>query len=217
MKRATYHHKGLADALLAAAERLVADRGVAGFSLREAAREVGVDPAACYRHFEDKQAIIQALARRGFTRLAAAMEAAIAKLRSPRAKLHALGTAYVEFAIANPSAFRTMFGPTGFDARDPRLRGSYPGGRGAYAILEDTVRELGAADVETAALIAWSGAHGFACLVIDGAIRPSRRVRAYRLNALLEATTRAVASPTNVGRAARPKAVRRSIKPRRSR
>src|SRR5215813_328576 len=63
MKRATYHHGDLREALVAAAEKLVADKGVAGFSLREAARDVGVDPAACYRHFRDKQAIIQELAQ----------------------------------------------------------------------------------------------------------------------------------------------------------
>jgi AcrR family transcriptional regulator len=197
--RATYHHGDLRDALLAVAEKLVAAKGVAGFSLREAAREVGVDPAACYRHFRDKDAIVQALAQRGFARLAVGMEAAIADLRSPRAKLIALGHAYVAFAIERPASFRTMFGPTGFDARDPRLRGDYPGGRGPYQILEDTVRELvDAATVDTAALILWSGVHGFASLVVDGAIRPSRsereRVLGKLLNTMVDAATSSAAA-----------------------
>src|SRR5688572_13436483 len=67
--RSTYHHNDLPDALLNAAESLVAKNGPNGFSLREAARMVGVDPAASYRHFKDREAILQAIARRGFTRL----------------------------------------------------------------------------------------------------------------------------------------------------
>jgi AcrR family transcriptional regulator len=198
--RATYHHGDLRDALLAVAEKLVAAKGVAGFSLREAAREVGVDPAACYRHFRDKDAIVQALAQRGFARLAAGMEAAIANLRSPRAKLVALGHAYVAFAIERPASFRTMFGPTGFDARDPRLRGDYGGGRGPYQILEDTVREVDAASVDTAALILWSGVHGFASLVVDGAIRPTRSERERVLGKLLDTMVDAVTSSAGARR-----------------
>jgi AcrR family transcriptional regulator len=191
MRRASYHHGDLREALVVAAEKLVAARGIAGFSLREAARAVGVDPAACYRHFRDKDAILQELAQRGFGRLAAAMEAALAGKRTPRARVAALGKAYIGFAIEHPPWFRAMFGPTGFDARDPRLRGQYAAGRGPYQILEDGVRELlgtGAsrARIDTAALILWSGAHGYASLVIDGAIRPSRAERERRVAVLLD-------------------------------
>jgi AcrR family transcriptional regulator len=197
MRRTSYHHGDLREALVVAAEKLVATKGVAGFSLREAAREVGVDPAACYRHFRDKDAILQELAQRGFGRMATAMEAAIVGKRSPRAKLAAIGTAYVSFAFDHPPWFRSMFGPTGFDARDPRLRGQYAAGRGPYQILEDGVRELlGAgvprARIDTAALILWSGAHGYASLVIDGAIRPTRADRTRHVAVLFDTMIDAV-------------------------
>jgi AcrR family transcriptional regulator len=183
-RRATYHHHDLANALVAAAERLVAKHGVGGFSLREAARAVGVDLAACYRHFRDKDAIVQELARRGFTRMAADMERVLPSKRTPVAKLVALGHVYVEFAVAYPSSFRAMFGPTGFEARDPRRRGVHA--RGPYEILEQTVRAwVGPRRVDAVALLLWSGVHGVASLLVDGAIRMPVRERRRRIDRLL--------------------------------
>ena len=55
-RKGGYHHGDLRNALLAAALKLVSKHGVEGFSLREAARVVGVSAAAAYRHFEDPPA-----------------------------------------------------------------------------------------------------------------------------------------------------------------
>jgi len=200
MERETYHHRDLAEALLVAAERLVAARGVAAFSLREAAREVGVDPAACYRHFRDKDALFQALGRRGFTRLAAAMEAGLGGSDSPSSQIVALGRAYVGFAFDYPALFRTMFGPTGMEAGDPRKRGDYPEGRGPYGLLERAVRarldEVGSPlALDAAVLIVWSGAHRLASLIVDGAIRPSEADRHRQLDALLAALIELLGRP----------------------
>lgn len=116
--RGQYHHGDLRRALLEAALALVSSKGAEGFSLREAAREVGVSPAAAYRHFEDKKALLAALAHDGMGRLATAMEKAVAAAPgvpgSPAraaAELGAVGHAYVEFAVRNPSHFQVMFGP----------------------------------------------------------------------------------------------------------
>src|SRR5512142_3557657 len=77
-RKGGYHHGNLRNALLAAALKLVSTRGVEGFSLREAARVVGVSAAAAYRHFEDRSALLKALAHEGLARLALRMEEAIA-------------------------------------------------------------------------------------------------------------------------------------------
>ncbi|MGC3997645.1 MAG: helix-turn-helix domain-containing protein [Anaeromyxobacter sp.] len=116
--RESYHHGDLRNALVEAAERLVARHGPEGFSLREAARDVGVSPAAAYRHFADKTALLTALAVEGHARLAGAMERARARAPAagtPAARavaaFVAIGDAYVEFAVKHPSHFRVMFGP----------------------------------------------------------------------------------------------------------
>jgi AcrR family transcriptional regulator len=179
-RRRTYHHGDLPSALLDAADKLVAEHGPAGFSLREAARVVGVDVAACYRHFRDREDLLRHLARRGFTRLAAELAAAVERTRrsAPRRVIGELGRAYVAFALARPSAFRVMFGPTGVDSRDPVLRGDYPDGIGAFERLMRAIAAWGevedlAYDTEQVALVLWSGMHGVACLVLDGALRLS--------------------------------------------
>ena len=182
--RDRYHHGDLRNALLHAALRLVAKRGVEGFSLREAARAVGVSPAAAYRHFEDKSALVGALAVEGMVRMAAAMEAAIAGAPGAPgtpgravADLAAIGAAYVEFAVANPSHFRVMFGPwCEQPQRDELSMDLFPGGRDPFQILVDTLDALvrsGAVRPEAregAEIPAWSAVHGLASLLVEEAL-----------------------------------------------
>ena len=61
-----YHHGALREALLEAAEALIGERGLDGFSLREAARRVGVSPAAPQHHFGDARGLLTAIATAGF-------------------------------------------------------------------------------------------------------------------------------------------------------
>src|ERR1700694_5438283 len=64
--RKTYHHGDLRHELIAAAERIIVERGVEGFTLREAARRVGVSPAAPSHHFKDAKGLLTEVARVGF-------------------------------------------------------------------------------------------------------------------------------------------------------
>ncbi|MFI6317980.1 TetR/AcrR family transcriptional regulator [Nonomuraea sp. NPDC050556] len=64
-----YHHGDLRGALLDAAEALVRERGVEGWSLREASARVGVSPSAAYHHFASRDALVAALAGRVLTTL----------------------------------------------------------------------------------------------------------------------------------------------------
>ncbi len=73
-------------------------------------------PPACYRHFKDKDGLLQEVGRRGFTQLAAAMELAARASEAPDERLLRLAHAYLDFALEQPSAFRVMFGPTDMDA-----------------------------------------------------------------------------------------------------
>lgn len=194
--REAYHHGDLRAALLETARELVREQGVAGFSLREAARRIGVDPAACYRHFRGREEVIEALASEGFAALAAesAREGARASA-DPRAGLLALARAYLGFALAHRAEFRVMFGESGTHARDPRLR---PPGveRTAYEQLEEAVQAfLRAAGIRRqasrVALVLWAGVHGATRLVIDGAVpldeAAARRLVEETANLLLDA------------------------------
>jgi AcrR family transcriptional regulator len=194
-RRARYHHGDLRNALLSAALKLVAKRGVEGFSLREAARAVGVSAAAAYRHFEDKSALLAALSLEGLARLAVKMEEAIARAPgapgSPAraaAELSAIGWAYVEFAVANPSHFHVMFGPwCDHPQFDELPADAFPEGRDPFqllvASLDGMVRAgaIAPASREGAEVVAWSAVHGLSSLLVDGTLPldASERAQAY--------------------------------------
>jgi len=186
-----YHHGDLRNALLETALRLVSERGPEGFSLREAAREVGVSPGAAYRHFADKGALVTALAVDGHVRLADAMERAMARVRgAPDSKARAvaafcaIGAAYVDFALAHAAHFQVMFGPC-MDAEAAPC--SAATGRDAFGILVDALDALVAAGVVSAGrragaeITVWSAVHGLATLQADGALPLSAAERAQAL------------------------------------
>lgn len=170
LPRAPYHHGDLRETLiklaLAQLDAEGAEARPEALSVAALARRAGVSPMAPYRHFPDKQALIEALARRGFAELGqrvAAIDAA-----DPHAAIEAFGVAYVEFALAHPGLFRLMYGgapPTPDDAvaADPT---SVYGRFSALvaALVEPEQRE----DV---ALALWSMAHGLASLCLAGRIR----------------------------------------------
>src|SRR5262245_65136802 len=99
-RRSTYHHGDLPRALRGAAARLVAERGADGFTLREAARLVGVNHAAAYRHFSDKRALLAAIAQDGYATLAVRLHRADAAVPKSDVleRLRRVGVAYVAFA-----------------------------------------------------------------------------------------------------------------------
>ena len=61
--RRGYHHGNLREALIQAAQQLMAERGPEGVTLSEAARMAGVSPAAPYRHFKDRTNLVAARSR----------------------------------------------------------------------------------------------------------------------------------------------------------
>jgi AcrR family transcriptional regulator len=194
---ASYHHGDLRRALLEASLRLVLKKGVEGFSLREAAREVEVSPAAAYRHFEDKKALLAALAIDGMGRLATAMEEALERVTGKpgsaaraAAGLSAVGEAYVRFAVEQPSRFQVMFGPwcdhPDLEEVPPEAK---PRGRDPFQILVDSLDGLvasGAIKPEArvgAEISAWSAVHGLASLLVAEAmpLTPAERAEAIGL------------------------------------
>lgn len=169
-----YHHGALRPALIAAAEDIIAERGVDGFSLREAARRAGVSPSAPAHHFGDARGLLTAVATAGFRSLGDALaEADCAGERTER--MRAQGRAYVRFALSQRAQFDVMWRKALLDTADPEYAAA---GRRAFEILDKAVRgpdaEMsGPQDAALAPSIAcWSLVHGFARLAIDGVFGP---------------------------------------------
>ncbi|QLY33069.1 TetR/AcrR family transcriptional regulator [Nocardia huaxiensis] len=104
----SYHHGDLRAELLRRAEAALRRVGVDGLSLRQLARDTGVSHAAPSRHFRDKQALLDALAAEGFTRLGAEFEKAAAT-GTFLERLHAMARAYLHFSVDNPALLALMF------------------------------------------------------------------------------------------------------------
>lgn len=110
MSKRGYHHGNLRQALIDATLRLIAERGPEGFTLNEAARLAGVSPAAPYRHFSGREAILEEVAREGFIVFADALEKAWNDGKpSPLVAFSALGNAYLAFAKRHPAHYIAMF------------------------------------------------------------------------------------------------------------
>ena len=106
----SYHHGNLREVLLEAARKLIEQYGPAGFSLTEAARLAGVSPAAPYRHFKDREALLAEVARHGFERFAARLDIAWNNgIPTPLSAFENLGRAYLAFAREEPASYAVMF------------------------------------------------------------------------------------------------------------
>jgi AcrR family transcriptional regulator len=170
-----YHHGDLRAALMRAAAEEIEQGGYEHLSLRELAASLGVSRGAPYRHFVDRRALLTALAAEGFDALTAVYQTAVARAKTPQARLHASGRAYFAFAAERPQLFRLMFtsdllvsGP-----RDPTLIAA---ANTCYEVFESLVAAtLGDPDdraVKAAAIATMSCAYGFALLRIGERLKP---------------------------------------------
>jgi AcrR family transcriptional regulator len=172
-REASYHHGDLRDALIQAAQGILEADGIAALSLRAVARRAGVSPAAPYHHFPDKQALLDAVAERGFDALTAAMTTRMDKVSGGAARLDASGIGYVAFAVANPALFGLMFSTLG---QHPSAGTSLDVARQrAYAVLQDAVAACSPTGKASAneCLRLWAVVHGIAKLVLEGCVRPA--------------------------------------------
>ncbi|HEV7277839.1 MAG TPA: TetR/AcrR family transcriptional regulator [Devosiaceae bacterium] len=161
-----YHHGDLKRALVEEALALLGEEGADGIGLRQLARRVGVSPAAPYRHFAGRQALLEAVAAEGFRRFAVLMDTARTGLPED-GQLVAMAQAYVQFALEQPSLFRLMFSRQVDKQGNVDLQAA---AREAYASLATAAaREDEAAPAETA-VITWSFVHGLAMLLLDDQI-----------------------------------------------
>ena len=171
-----YHHGALHEALLKAAETILERDGLAGLTLRAAAREAGVSHAAPTHHFGDMAGLLSELAAAGFRKFGAELGAAAAARASAGERMDAMGEAYVSFACAHPSMFLLMFRGERLDITRPALHEAM---EQAFGMLMRgaSERRAGAAPTAPLALLAdivraWSMVHGFAMLMIDHRLEP---------------------------------------------
>ena len=173
-KRTGYHHGKLRQALIDATVQLVEEEGPENVSVREAAKRAGVSPAAPFRHFANKTALMTAVAEEAMSRFRAAITDAVDSLGTddPIARFDAIGTAYLHWAFRNPTHFQIMSTRSliDWDGSEPLRRDN----DAVRALLEDSMVEaqkrsmLRSDNIADTQIAARALVYGLARMHIDG-------------------------------------------------
>jgi AcrR family transcriptional regulator len=140
--------------------------GAESIGLRDVARRAGVSPAAPYRHFENRAALLAAVATEGFEAFRREQDRAREGVPEDE-QFGAMAHAYVRFALANPQLFRLMFS-AGLDmGRHSELRAAADA---AYAPLARAAAREDSIAPEEVAVAAWAFVHGLSMLLLDNQI-----------------------------------------------
>jgi AcrR family transcriptional regulator len=148
---------------------LLEERGESALSLRAVARRAGVSPAAPYRHYADREALVSAIAAVGYRELAERLAAAHRSPSTPE-QLASVAIAYVQFALERPALFRIMFGEPCDRDNDDRVAATAAVSTYVRSIAERTFPQ---ADPEALATAIWALVHGLAFLYLDGKLDAS--------------------------------------------
>lgn len=172
--------------LLDHAVALTRELGPHALSLREVQRRSGVSPAAAYRHYRDRDALLAAVGQRASVAMADFMQRALDAAPTGRgaerdavARLRAGLAGYLDFALAEPELFRAVFltdeGPA--DLEDPHTASGDTCGPSPGQLLQQCLHgliELGVlpeAEGPWSDTTVWAGCHGLAVLLLDGPLR----------------------------------------------
>ncbi|HXS20988.1 MAG TPA: helix-turn-helix domain-containing protein [Steroidobacteraceae bacterium] len=132
--------------ILAAARRAFDRKGLEGLSLREIATRVGITPMAIYRHFESKEALVDALVLDALDEWSARVQAL--PHAEGLAKVEQMGEAFLDFALGEPRRFEAAFLLPSRKARrypDDFAAGRSPAGNIQLKALEEGIRQGAAA------------------------------------------------------------------------
>ena len=160
--------------VLTEARDLYLEKGLAAFSLREVARRVDISPAAVYRHFDSKEALLGEVCAAGFRNFGSYLMRALAST-TPRGRMTSSALQYLRFGLENPRDYRVMFmgAAEGYAAvAAPVQAASAP--EPTFQFLVDRVEECMKAriirkgDATEIAAVIWAQVHGLVSLRLSG-------------------------------------------------
>ncbi|GKU26517.1 TetR/AcrR family transcriptional regulator [Clostridium folliculivorans] len=110
MSKDTYHHKDLKEALIQNGLFLLNEVGIKDFSLRKVAAMCGVSHAAPYKHFKDKDELIEAINNQVWNSFTLKLEESVSSnVTGSKIQVVEIGKAYVQFMVENPEYLKFMF------------------------------------------------------------------------------------------------------------
>lgn len=168
--KSAYHHGDLKEALVQAAYELVSKNGAENFALADACRLAGVSTAAPYKHFRDRNEVLELVIERALDEMDRQLMAAVEKAGTGTlAGIVAMGHAYLRFAVDEQRLFRLMFG------QNPVLKKAEGVGEDGAKCFGHVIEQIGiycarnnvAGDPMAIAVRLWTFVHGAASLLID--------------------------------------------------
>jgi AcrR family transcriptional regulator len=163
----TYHHGDLRDALVQAALREAEQGGPEAISIKALAKRLGVSQPAPYRHFADREALLQAVTAEAFRQFNAILREAIDK-PSKRSKLSRFAQTALDFGLRRNGIYRLMFASRTMAcaAKDSEL---HVAAREALGLLISSLEAPAVGLLrERHALQFWAALHGLITLAEQG-------------------------------------------------
>lgn len=168
----SYHHGDLRKVALELGMVRIEKQEHPDVGLRALARDLGVSATALYRHFPNKDALLDALALEALHRLGSNQAKAGTAVGGGREGFLEIGITYVEWAVANPALFRLIYNRVenvDLVDCDPNEMGE------AFRQLKTGIAAMMPGNMPeeertAAALHSWSLVHGLAMLILDGQI-----------------------------------------------
>lgn len=157
--------------ILEAAQKLFLENGYEKVSIRNIADAIEYSPATIYLYFKDKNDLLYAVHQKAFAKMMEEFRP-IFLLNDPFERLVEMGRCYIRFAVENPELFDLMFIMTApmdtLQCKDD----IWDEGRQAFGMLVQVVSDCIKAgvfqeqDPEVAAMMIWSGIHGYTALFL---------------------------------------------------
>src|ERR1044071_7347068 len=181
-----YHHGELREALVSAGRKLLEERGIRGFTLRECARRAAVSHAAPAHHFASIDDLMAEIATRGYHELTAARSREAGRSGGDAAARRVgQGVGYMAFAAANPVLFQLMFSREANRFETPALAQA---AKSAYHLHREAVEAViprASAEVKERMVdFPWASVHGFITLVLEGQLGEKDAPRALKARGL---------------------------------
>lgn len=180
-----YHHGNLKEAAVLTALEMVENKGLEAITLRELSRRIGASRTAIYRHFENKEALIQAVILAGFERFDACFVDIFSRDDlDVLERFSMMGRAYLSFAADNPELYRLLFGERVRQEReevcDLEDADKATGFHALVGLIEagQRLKVFKAGDAFLMAATVWAMIHGLSLLIIDGHLIISDKIDA---------------------------------------
>ncbi|MBY6005014.1 TetR/AcrR family transcriptional regulator [Salipiger bermudensis] len=118
--RESYHHGQLREALITAADDILHEGGIEGFSLRKAAARAGVSPGAPAHHFKSVNGLLTAVAVLTLDELADRMRT-VSTDQPIGAQVRELASIYVRYSMEFPGRLQVTYRRALIDRNDPEF------------------------------------------------------------------------------------------------